>query len=148
MGRYRQRMTTYRNAEFVLTALATAFALSGCSADPTYEILEVPDGPTVMIAPPRFPDEISQEALLEGPLSVGSTGCLGVDAPGIGFVPVIFPAGTAVSLNKPHAFTVADQQYALGDVIAIGGGFTETAPLIEVNAYPEKCAATEVFSAS
>jgi hypothetical protein len=141
-------MTTYRDAGFVLAALATAFALSGCSADPTYEILEVPDGLTVMIAPPQDPDEMSQEALLEGPLSVGSTGCLGVDAPGIGSVPVIFPAGTAVSLNEPHTFTVADEQYALGVVIAIDGGFTETAPLVEANAYPEKCAATEVFSAS
>jgi hypothetical protein len=141
-------MTTYRDAGFVLTALATAFALSGCGADPTYETLEVRDGPTVMMAPPRDPNEMSKEALLEGPLSIGPTGCLGVDAPGIGFVPVIFPAGTAVSLNKPHTFTVADEQYSLGDDIAIVGGFTETAPLIEANAYPEKCAATEVFSAS
>ncbi|MEG9250249.1 hypothetical protein V6S67_19330 [Arthrobacter sp. Soc17.1.1.1] len=141
-------MTAYRGARFIVAVLVTAFAASGCSTGPTYEILEVPDGPTVMIAPPRDPEEMSQEALLEGALSVGSTGCLGVQASDIGFVPVIFPTGTTVFKDEPLTFTVADEQYTLGDAIAIGGGFTETKPLIEANAYPEKCAAVEVFSAS
>jgi hypothetical protein len=141
-------MANYRGAGFVLTGLASAFVLSGCSADWTYKVLEVPDGPTVMIAPPRDPDEMAQQALLQGPLSIGSTGCLGVDVPNSGFVPVIFPAGTEIFLNEPLTVSIAGEQYALGDFIAISGGFTDTASLIEANAYPEQCAAIEAFSSS
>jgi hypothetical protein len=128
--------------------LATLFALSSCSNDPTYEILETPDGSTVVVAPPRNSDEMSQQALLEGTLAIGPTGCLGAIAPQIGFVPVIFPAGTSISSEDPLTFEVAEEQYAIGDPIAISGGFAETVPLIEADAYPEKCAALEAFSAN
>lgn len=51
------------------------------------------------------------------------------------------PAGTDVFLDEPLAVTVAREQYALGDVIAITVGFTDPASLIEANAYPEHCGA-------
>lgn len=122
-------------------------ALSGCGTEPPYELAELDDGTSIVISLPRerSSDEVFPQALLEGDLKIGPTGCLGVDQAESGFVPVIFPAGTIVTGGSPLELQVRGRNYLVGDSIALSGGFTAAQPLIDKGAYPEKCAAAEVF---
>ncbi|MFC7403777.1 hypothetical protein [Georgenia alba] len=86
------------------------------------------------------------DSALSGELVVGEDDCLGVQSPEYGgFVSVVFPWQSDWHSGDSDAVTLGpDSQFAVGDVVSLGGGL-ESRLLDPIR---ERCpAATEVFLA-
>ncbi|WP_137845785.1 hypothetical protein [Microbacterium sp. 2FI] len=89
--------------------------------------------------------EAGMDALLEGTLRTDG-GCIRVEYPPEGDVVPTFPAGDATWDEEQGVLTWRDGEYADGDAIALGGGFS---PTTDAGGYmPEACGGLDVFVVS